>query len=182
MTVTQTLQNEIQDSERWIDKAGGVYKRDLIKRIELIKWVLENMKNPDVCICEVIESKMNEIIDETNKKDSVIERDPLDSELRILDWIFYQVCSNKIKKFTFKKKEGVMVDPVESHQRKHLCLHSERSSSIQCRPCQRHQYLNCCRCHLHFQARLLSYSCFLGVPFGYPLDSCRRHCPHSRLR
>jgi hypothetical protein len=44
----------------------GVYKRDLIKRIELINWVLENMKNPDTNICELIDSKMNEIIDKLN--------------------------------------------------------------------------------------------------------------------
>jgi hypothetical protein len=30
--------------------------------------------------------------------DSAIEADPLHSELRILDWILYQVCSNEIKK------------------------------------------------------------------------------------
>ena len=37
---------------------------------------------------------MNEIIDKINKTDSIFEADLLDSELRILDWIFYQVCSN----------------------------------------------------------------------------------------
>ena len=37
---------------------------------------------------------MNEIIDELNKPDSIFEADPLDSELGILDWILYQVCSN----------------------------------------------------------------------------------------
>ena len=58
------------------------------------------MKNPDIQICAVIESKMNEIIDEINKKHSIIEQDPLDSELRILDWIFYQVCSNEIKRIS----------------------------------------------------------------------------------
>jgi len=42
---------------------------------------------------------MNEIIDEINKKHSIIEQDPLDSELRILDWIFYKVCGKEIKKF-----------------------------------------------------------------------------------
>jgi hypothetical protein len=56
------------------------------------------MKNPDTYICAVIESKINEIIDEINMKKSIIEQDPLDSELRILDWILYQVCSNEIKK------------------------------------------------------------------------------------
>lgn len=54
------------------------------------------MKKTDVFIYVVIESKMNEIIDEINKNDSIIERDPLDSELRILDWILYQVWSNEI--------------------------------------------------------------------------------------
>ncbi|CAN5469545.1 hypothetical protein BH18THE1_BH18THE1_18420 [soil metagenome] len=57
------------------------------------------MKNPDTFICAVIESRMNEIIDEINKKKSIIEQDQLDSELRILDWIVYQVCSNEIKQF-----------------------------------------------------------------------------------
>jgi hypothetical protein len=55
------------------------------------------MKNPNVYICALIESKMNEIIDAVNKIDSAIEADPLHSELRILDWIFYQVCKNEIK-------------------------------------------------------------------------------------
>jgi hypothetical protein len=41
---------------------------------------------------------MNEIIDKINETDSAIEADPLHSELRILDWILYQVCSNEIKK------------------------------------------------------------------------------------
>ena len=57
------------------------------------------MKNSDVNICAVIESKMNEIMDEISEKHSIKEQDPLDSKSRILDWIFYQVCSNKIKKF-----------------------------------------------------------------------------------
>jgi hypothetical protein len=67
--------------------------------VELINWVLEKMKNPDIFICEIIESKMNEIMDKINETDSAIEADPLHSELRILDWILYQVCSNDIKKF-----------------------------------------------------------------------------------
>ena len=57
------------------------------------------MKNPDVPICEIIEFKMIEIIGKINKTDSAIEADPLHSELRILDWILYQVCSNEIKQF-----------------------------------------------------------------------------------
>ena len=42
---------------------------------------------------------MDEILDEINKKDFNFEADPLDSYLRILDWILYQVCSNKRKEF-----------------------------------------------------------------------------------
>jgi hypothetical protein len=52
------------------------------------------MKTPNIPICEVIESKMNEIIDRINQIDSAIEADPLHSELRILDWILYPVCRN----------------------------------------------------------------------------------------
>ena len=55
------------------------------------------MKNSDIDICSVIETRMNQIIDKINKTHSIFEADPLDSELRILDWILYQVCSNKIK-------------------------------------------------------------------------------------
>ncbi len=57
------------------------------------------MRNPDIAICEVIESKMYELLDKIKEMDSGIEADPLHSELRILDWILYQVCSNEIKKF-----------------------------------------------------------------------------------
>jgi hypothetical protein len=56
------------------------------------------MKNPDIFICKIIESKLNEIIDKINETDSIFEVHPLHSELRILDWILYQVCSNEIKR------------------------------------------------------------------------------------
>ena len=97
MTAQQILLDEIQESKRWVDTAEGVYKRDLRKRIELINWVLDNIKNPNISICDLMESKMNETIQKINKTSSLMESDPLDSELRILDWIFYQVCSNKQK-------------------------------------------------------------------------------------
>ena len=97
MDAQQTLLKEIQDSKMWyaIVKDDNTYKRDLRKRIELIIWVLENMKNPDTNICALIETKMIELIDEINKKDSILEADPLDSEVRILDWILYVVCSHE---------------------------------------------------------------------------------------
>ena len=55
------------------------------------------MKNRNVEICSLIEYKMNETIQEIKKKDSIFESDILDSELRILDWIFYQVCKDQQK-------------------------------------------------------------------------------------
>jgi hypothetical protein len=68
-SVQQALQNEIEESKRWIESTqeDSTYKRDLYKRIELINWVLEKMKNHDIPICEIIESKMNEIILAINK-------------------------------------------------------------------------------------------------------------------
>jgi len=96
MTLDQILLQEIKDSELWFcrEKEESTYKRDLKKRIELINWVLENMKNPKVEICSLIESRMNETIQEINKTDSIFDSDKMDSELRILDWIIYQVCVN----------------------------------------------------------------------------------------
>lgn len=94
MTVVQILQQEIRDSELCLsrEKDESTHRRDLKKRIELINWVLENMKNPNVEICSLIEFRMNETIQEINKTDSIIDADKLHSELRILDWIFYQLC------------------------------------------------------------------------------------------
>ena len=96
MSVVQVLQQEIKDSELWLSrtKKNSTYKRDLKKRIELINWVLENMRNPDVEICTLLEARMNETIQEINKTDSIFDADKVHSELIILDWIFYQVCVN----------------------------------------------------------------------------------------
>jgi hypothetical protein len=100
MSIEQTLQNEIEESKKWIgvEKDDTTYKSDLQKRIELINWVLENMKNPDIPICDNIESRMSEIIMTINRTYSIIEADKLHSELRILEWIFYEVCSIEVKK------------------------------------------------------------------------------------
>ena len=100
MSIEQTLIQEIEESKKWlnIEKDESTYKRDLGKRVELINWVLENMKNPNIQICDLIESRMNEIILSVKQTDSIFESDTLHSELRILEWILYQVCSNEIKK------------------------------------------------------------------------------------
>ncbi|MDW0142908.1 MAG: hypothetical protein QOK82_07315 [Nitrososphaeraceae archaeon] len=100
MTVEQTLLRDIEESQKALNGPSDdtIYRRDHSKRIELINWVLDNMKNSDFPICELIESKMNEIILKINQTHEIFEADKLHSELRILDWIFYQVCSNKIKR------------------------------------------------------------------------------------
>jgi hypothetical protein len=97
MIVEQILQKEIEESRTWLDRENeeSTYKRDLQKRIELLNWALENMKNPNIYICALIETRMNEIIDIINQTNSTLEADPLHSELRILDWILYQVCINE---------------------------------------------------------------------------------------
>jgi hypothetical protein len=61
MSIRQTLQKEIEESKKWLDieKDDSTYKRDLMKRIELVNWVLDNMNNPIIPICENIESRMN---------------------------------------------------------------------------------------------------------------------------
>ena len=55
------------------------------------------MKNPNVEICSIIEYRMSETIHEIKKLDSIFESDIIDSALRILDWIFYQVCKDHQK-------------------------------------------------------------------------------------
>ena len=83
MTAEQTLLREIEESKTSLDreKEEGVYKRDLKKRIELLNWVLENMKNPDIQICALIES------------DSIVKANPSDNQLSFLDWNLYLICS-----------------------------------------------------------------------------------------
>ena len=102
MGIEKILQNEVYESQRALNGPNDdtIYRRDHSKKIQISNWVLENMKNSDINSCAVRESKINEIIDDINKKHSIIEQDPLDSELRILDWIFYQVCSNEIKRIS----------------------------------------------------------------------------------
>jgi hypothetical protein len=99
MSIEQILQNEIQESKKVLDGSidDTIYRRDHSKRIELINWVLDNMKNPDISICELMESKMNEAVMKINKTHSIIDSDVLHSELQILDSIFYQVCGKQEK-------------------------------------------------------------------------------------
>jgi len=91
MKLEQVLQQEIEESKKRLDSENDdtIYRRDLRKRIELINWVLENMKNPNIQICDLVESRMNKIILTINETYSVFEADKLHTELRILEWIFY---------------------------------------------------------------------------------------------
>jgi hypothetical protein len=97
MTLEQALQKDIEDSERWfnLEKEESTYKRDLAKRIELINWVLENIKNPNVQICELMESRLNEIILKINQSHDIFESDKLHTKLRILDYLFHNVCKDQ---------------------------------------------------------------------------------------
>ena len=56
MTIEQILLQEIEDSKSWfnLEKNESTYKRDVANGIELLNWVLENMKDPDVQICEIL--------------------------------------------------------------------------------------------------------------------------------
>ena len=53
------------------------------------------MKNHNVDICRLIESRMNETTQVINKTHSIFDADKLHSELRILEWILYQICIDK---------------------------------------------------------------------------------------
>jgi len=59
LTVEQILQKEIEESRTSLDreKEESIYKRELQKRIELINWTLENMKNPDIYIVPLLNLK-----------------------------------------------------------------------------------------------------------------------------
>lgn len=59
--------------------------------------ILENMRNPDIQIRNILESKVNKIILKINQTYTIFESDKLHSELRIVDWTFYQVCRFEIK-------------------------------------------------------------------------------------
>ena len=100
MSIEQTSQSEVEDFKRWYDrqKEESPYKKHVGRKIELINWALNNMKNPNIQICELMESKLNEVILKINQTHDIFESDRLHGELRILDWIFYQVCGNEIKK------------------------------------------------------------------------------------
>jgi hypothetical protein len=54
MTLEQTLQNQIEESEKLLNRPidDTIYRSDLEKRIGLINWVLKNIKNRNIPIYE----------------------------------------------------------------------------------------------------------------------------------
>jgi|GEM_PF-2078814 len=50
----------------------------------------------------MVNSDRDEIGGKINETNSIMEADPLHSELRIVDWILYQVSSNEIKRLYSK--------------------------------------------------------------------------------
>ncbi|HJR85504.1 MAG TPA: hypothetical protein VJ772_09100 [Nitrososphaeraceae archaeon] len=97
MTLENVLKNDLEESKLWLsrEREKSTYRRDLTNRIELLSWVLEVLKNPEIQVCNILESKMKEIILKINQTQSITQSDRLHSELRILNWIQYQVCSSK---------------------------------------------------------------------------------------
>lgn len=95
MNFEQILEKELEDSRLWLsrEREESTYKGDLAKKIELISWVIKNMKNPETQICNILESRMRETILKINQSHSIIQSDRLHSELRILNWILYQICN-----------------------------------------------------------------------------------------
>ena len=99
MDIKPRDQTEAEESKtRYIGENDDSYKQYSTKRINLINRVLENIRNSDTKICDLVESKMKETIISIIRTYSISEADRLHSELRILDWIFFKVCSinNKI--------------------------------------------------------------------------------------
>ena len=95
MNFEQILEKELEESKFWLsrEREESTYKRDLAKRIELLSWAIKNMKNPEIQFCNILESRMNETILKINQTYSIIQSDKLHSELRILNWILYQICN-----------------------------------------------------------------------------------------
>ena len=97
MNLSQKLQKEIEESKLWLcrENEESTYTGELKRRIELINWVLDSVRNHDNQICNQIEHKKKKIILTINQTHLIIESDKLHSELRILNWILYQVFNNK---------------------------------------------------------------------------------------
>ena len=95
MNIEQILEKDLEESKLWLsrEREESTYKRNLTKRIELLLWAIENIKNPEIQICDILESRMKETILKINQTHSIVQSDKLHRELRIMNWMLYQICS-----------------------------------------------------------------------------------------
>lgn len=91
MKLEHILEKDLEESKLWLcrEHEESTYKGELTARIELLSWVLRNMKNPEIQTRNILECRMKEIILKINQTHSIIQSDKLHSELRILNWILY---------------------------------------------------------------------------------------------
>ena len=82
MKLEQVLEKELPESKLWLSREHeeSTYKRDLSARIELLSWVLMNMKNPEIQMYNILECRMKEIILKINQTHSIIQSDKLHGE------------------------------------------------------------------------------------------------------
>jgi len=66
------------------------------------------MNNPETNICELMESKMNDLILEINQTHDIFEADKLHSELGIMDWLFYQVCKHQQRNWSLITNQEIL--------------------------------------------------------------------------
>ena len=94
MALEQTLQDEIETSRKYLERPidSTIYRRGLAKRIEVVSWVADCMKDPNNQVCNLIESRRNEVALKIKQTSTIFEADKLYSELNILEWISYVVC------------------------------------------------------------------------------------------
>jgi hypothetical protein len=88
--------NDISLNKKKIKMFKGEYSRKIIDKAYTHQDIKKTLDVSDLR-SKIIESRMDEIITKIKKTDSIFELDPLDSELRILNWILYQVCNNERK-------------------------------------------------------------------------------------
>jgi len=94
MSIEHILEKDLEESKLWLsrEREETTYKRDLTKRIEVLSWAIKNMKNSEIQICDILESRMKETILKINQTHSMIQSDKLHSELRIMNML-YQICN-----------------------------------------------------------------------------------------
>jgi hypothetical protein len=95
MSIEQILERDLEESKLWLsrEREETTYKRDLTKRIEVLSWAIKNMKNSEIQICDILESRMKETILKINETHSMIQSDKLHIELRIMNCMLYQICN-----------------------------------------------------------------------------------------